>query len=154
MRAFFTLPAVNWRYTFNTAWRQLKAIIFILSGIRYGSVFNRGLYQHVDTWLGSMRDRITCRITESVPLCQLDLCLERTYNGILHCPWLTVRVSCLRIMYRVFLRYIYIHAQCSMTTWNRPKSNFSLLFTLKSPSFTSVPLKEAKIADHNLITTL
>ena len=154
--SFFMLPAVNWRNTFSTTWRQHKEIIFVLSVIRCSSLFNRGLYHHVDTWLGSLRDRIPCRITESVPLLPIRFMPRKnltTEYSQLHCPWLTVRLSWLSILYRVFLHYIYIHAQCSMTPWNRPKSNFSLLFNLKSPSFPSLPLKDSKIADHNLITT-
>jgi len=65
--SFFMLPAVNWRYTFSTVWRQNKAINFTLSVIRRSSLSNRGLYRHFDTWLGSLRDRIACGITESVP---------------------------------------------------------------------------------------
>ena len=38
--SFFNFPAVNWRNTFNTVWRQHKAIIFILCVIRCSSVFN------------------------------------------------------------------------------------------------------------------
>jgi len=131
---FFMLPAVNWRYIFYRAWLQHKAIIFALSVIRCSSLFNRGLYWHFDTWVGSLRDRIECGITKSVPLLQIRFVPRKnltTEYTELNCPWLTVRVSWKRIIYRVFLHYTYIHAQCSMTPWNRPKSNFSLLFTLK-----------------------
>ena len=148
--SFFMLPAVNWRYTFNTAWRQHKSIIYILSATRCSSLSIDGYTDISTRYCGHWGTRAS-RIKESVPLLPnrfVSIKNLTTEYSELHCPWLTVCLPCLRTMYRDSLHYTYIHVKCSLTPWNRLKGSISHLFILKSPSFTSRPLKEPKIADH------
>jgi len=81
--SFLMLPAVNWRYTFSTAWRQHKSIIFTLSATRCSSLSIDGYTDISTRYCGHWGTRAS-RIKESVPPPAKQICVyKQSDNGIL-----------------------------------------------------------------------